>query len=116
MLDGSVPERVRDALIEIVANAPDGYRHYSWGGWKTEVGRLVPDYTPADLVAVFKLLNGDMVELTKPGTMPRHYSGDQADDDAFFYRGDLNAALTPKGQTYWGRIRVEKKKAAIGFA
>ena len=77
MTDGTVPERVRDALIKIVATAPDRPCQYSWGGWIIAVRRLVPDFKPDDLLAVFKLMNGDMLKLTKPGNPTRHYSGDK---------------------------------------
>jgi hypothetical protein len=110
MTDGTVPERVQDALIKIVATSPNRPCQYRWGGWLNAVARLVPDCRQADVLAVFKLLNGDVLKLTKPGA----YSGDQT-DDAFFDRGDLNAELTAKGEIYWSSIR-DKKKAAIGFA
>ena len=115
MINGSLPDRLEYAILEIVAGSPDGDRQYSWGGWKIEVGRLVPDYTPSTLLAAFKLLwKGGVLRLTKPDTT-RHYSGDQADDEVFFFNGNLNAALTANGRTYWGRIRIEKKNAAISF-
>ena len=99
----------------LCGGSPDGYRQYSWGGWKSEVGRLVPDYTPLALLAAFKLLRkGGALRLAKPDTMC-HYSGDQADDEVFFFNGHLNAALTANGRTYWGSIRIEKKRAAISF-
>ena len=116
MINGSLPHRLEYAILEIVAGSPDGYRQYSWGSWKSQVGLLVTDYTPPALLAAFKLLwKGGALRLTKPDTTQRHYSGDQADDEAFFFNGNLNATLTAEGQTYWGRIRVEKKKAAIGL-
>src|SRR5258705_10690977 len=115
MINGSLPDRLEYAILEIVAGSPDGYRQYSWGGWKSEVGRLVQGYTLRTLLAAFKLVwKGGALRLTKPDTT-RRYSGDQADDEVFFFNGNLNVALTANGRTYWGRIRIEKKKSAMGF-
>ena len=117
MINGSLPDRLEYAILEIVAGSPNGYRQYSWGGWKSEAGRLVPDYTPPALLAAFKLLwKGGALRLTKPDTTQRHYSGDQADDEVFFFNGNLNAALTANGRTYWGLLRIEKKKSSDRFA
>ena len=77
---------------------------------------MVPDYTPSALLAAFKLLwKGGALRLTKPDAT-RHYSGDQADDEVFFFNGNLNAALTANGRTYWGLLRIEKKKSSDRFA
>ena len=55
------------------------------------------------------------LDLTNSDDHPHYYSGDQADDIAFFFVGQLNAVLTPRGLSYWGLLRIETNIAAVGL-
>jgi hypothetical protein len=121
MIKGPLPDRLEYAILKIVAASPYDYHQNHWGGWESEVGQQVLDCTRTELLAPFKRLwNGGSgaLRLTKPDTTHRHaldYSGDEADEEAFFFTGQFNAVLTAPGRSYWGGLRLEKKKAAIGF-
>ncbi len=124
MVKGPLSDRLEYAILEIVfGNSQADHQNY-WGGWETEVRALMSDYSNQfDLLAAFKRLwNGGngVLRLTKPdnATMRRHafdFSGDDADDNAFFFTGPFNAVATPAGRSHWDGIKVEKKAATIGF-
>jgi len=122
MIYGPLPDRLEYAILKIVAGSLDDHHQNDWDGWESEIGTLVPDGTRSELLAAFqRLWNGGngALDLTKPDTVQSHglnYSGDPADDEAFFFSGRFHAVLTPAGRSYWSRLRVEKKKAAIGFS
>lgn len=85
-------DKLEYAVLEIIM-ATSGTRHDSWGGWMTTVGERVPELQqPADLKAAFRLLRkAGILRLTKPDQIRRDahgYSGDEADDDAFFSLAD----------------------------
>ena len=118
MINGSLPDRLEYTILAIVAGSPYGCRQDHWDGWEYEVRRRVPDCTRRELLSAFKRLwNGGngALDLTNSDDHPHYYSGDQADDKSFFFTGQLNAVLTPTGRSYWGLLRIEKKKAAIGL-
>ena len=124
MVKGPMADKLEYAILEIVfRNSQADHQNY-WGGWETEVRAVVSDYSNQfDLLAAFKRLwNGGngVLRLTKPGnaTMRRHaydYSGNDIDDNVFFFTGPFNASATPSGRSYWDGIRVEKKPPTIGF-
>jgi hypothetical protein len=120
MVKGPLSDRLEYAILEIVFRQTKADHQNYWGGWETEVRALVPDYSDTqDLLAAFKRLwTGGVLRLTKPDNAGRHahdYSGNNADDDIFFFTGGFNAVLTPAGRSYWDGIRVQKKSASIGF-
>ena len=122
MVKGPMADKLEYAILEIVfRNSQADHQNY-WGGWETEVRALVSDYSNQfDLLAAFKWLwNSGVLRLTKPDppTMRRHafdYSGDDVDDNAFFFTGPFNAIATPAGRRHWDGIKVEKKAASMGF-
>lgn len=120
MVNGPLADKLEYAILEVVFRNSEANHQDSFGGWETQVQALVPDYSnQADLRDAFKRLwDGGDLRLTKPDTMRRHafdYSGHETDDSGFFFTGPFNAKATATGRKYWDGIKIEKKKASIGF-
>src|SRR3989442_3640 len=99
MADAPLSERLEYAILEIGWLNPSRATHQDhWGGWSNSVQRRVPEFSDADLLAAFRrLAKRGVLRLTKPDSQRRHahdYSGNEADDDRFFFVGPYNATIT----------------------
>jgi len=120
MISGPLAERLEHAVLEIVM-ATNGTYQAPWGLWLTTVTGRVPELEQAaDLVAAFKRLRESrLVKLTKPDTTQRdasEYSGNDADDNAFFFAGEFNVSITPRGRQRWDQIKTIGVKQAVAIA
>lgn len=77
------------------------------------------DFTQGDLKSAFRrLAKRDVVQLTKPDDRRRdafEYSGNDRDDEEFFFRGPFNVTITDEGRSRWDSIRAAKPASQIGF-
>jgi hypothetical protein len=119
MVKGPLADRLQYAILQIVTTYSDDSHQESWGAWRNDVTRRVPDLAKdADLKAAFKRLwKADYMRLSKAHDGQYHgldYSGNEQDDDDFFFIGSFNATITDDGRSYWDGIRVEQS-SPIGF-
>lgn len=118
MAEGPLSERLEFAILEIICRNPSEATHQDhWGGWSIAVRRRVPEFADADLLAAFRRLSKrDVLRLTKPDSQRRHahdYSGNEADDDGFFFVGPYNATITDEGRSVWDRTEEPKTTVFI---
>lgn len=104
-------DRLEYAILAFVMAFSDQSHQDSWGGWESQIHRTVIDsFQAADLKAAFKRLwAGGILRLSKPDSVRRNafdYSGDESDDDTFFYSGPFNATITDKGRSYWDYFKI----------
>ena len=113
MVETPLSQRLEYAILRIVCRNPSDARHQDyWGEWGTSVKAIVPEFGNADLLAAFKRLwKRGVLRLTKADSQRYHaqqYSGNEADDDAFFFTGDFNASITDEGRSYWDSTEAPK--------
>jgi hypothetical protein len=113
MADRPLSERLEYAILQIVCRDRSDAKHQnSWGGWASSVRTTVPELSNADLLSAFKRLwKEGVIRLTKPNFQRYHayeYSGQESDDNEFFYRGSFNAAITDEGRSHWDRSEEPK--------
>lgn len=122
MVKGPLADRLEYAILETVVRVFGGRHQESWGGWQSQIsahGIDISEFTYDDLLSAFKRLrNRGVLRLTKPDSQRYHaheYSGNEADDDKFFFKDPFNAVVTDEGRSYWDSIREEPKRP-IGFS
>ena len=121
MVKGPLSDRLEYAILQIVMGYSDCRRQESWGQWMNDICKLVPDLAkPADLEAAFRRLwKRDYLRLSKVADGRLHgleYTGNEQDDEIFFYTGSFNATITDEGRSHWDGIRVDKSGGGtIGF-
>lgn len=121
MVKGPLADRLEYAILEIVFWNPSEATHQDhWSDWQTAVRKVVPEFRDAaDLKSAFKRLwNWGLLRLTKPDKLRCHayeYSGNEGDDEWFFFPGPFNASITDEGRSYWDGIRVDRPAGTIGF-
>jgi hypothetical protein len=117
---GPLPDRVQFAILDIIFRNPANAQHRDrLDGWRTRVRYLVPgDFIiDADLLDAFKVLwKAGLLDLTKPDNAAKvrqaqYYSGDDADDQAFFYSGPFDTVATQEGRSHWVRIQADQAPA-----
>jgi len=119
MMKGPLSLRLEYAVLETLSNyGEDGYVQRSWHSWMEEVSaRGIPpgEFQRHDLLAAFKRLRRkNALQLIKPdGQYQRafEYSGDELDDDKFFFAGRFGTTLTDQGRLYWNLIRDAGEEA-----
>ena len=120
MAEDRLFDRLAYAVLEIVMWDPAEAVHQDhWGAWASAVRNRVPTSSTQDLLSTFKLLaKHKILRLTKPNQQRLHaeeYSGDEADDERFFFKGPFNASITDEGRAHWDAIRAPASKRTIGF-
>jgi len=107
-------DRLDYSILDIVMRSSNRSRQDHWGGWEHEVRQKLTDrFQPADLKSAFKRLwNDGILRLSRPDSVRRHafdYSGNEADDPAFFDTDRFNATITDKGIQYRDRLRANQR-------
>lgn len=109
----TLPDRIDYAILAILFQTPDEEYQASWHEWEVRIKEIVPDYTdPSDLLAGLKRMwNGSMLQMVDPDQ--RAFSGDDADDETFFFTGPFKAVATIAGGACWdGWLYRQQFKAA----
>jgi hypothetical protein len=111
-------ERLEYAILQIVCRHPSDARHQDdWGEWATSVKASVQEFVNSDLLAAFKRLwKRNVLRLSKPDLQRYHaneYSGSEADDNLFFFRGPFNATITDEGRSHWDKAEPVKTSVFI---
>jgi len=98
-------EDLDHAILRIVFHRPSEPTYQgSSGDWLRLVQRDVPEADFIDLKLAFtRLRNNRKVHLINDDGIP--YSGNEADDERFFYTGRFTASATDEGRSYWNRLR-----------
>jgi hypothetical protein len=120
IVKGPLADRLEYAILKIIMDHNNETHQEYWGPWMNSVSNLVPELAhESDLKAAFKRLREDgRLGLSKAAEGRRHgfeYSGNESDDEAFFFTGSFNATITDDGRKYWDGIKVKPRSAAIGF-
>ncbi len=120
MVKGPLSDRLEYAVLEIVMADPSEATHQDdWGDWGVSVRSRVPEFTTGDLKSAFKRLwRKGVLRLSKPDLLRRNaeeYSGDETDDDRFFFVGPFNASITDEGRSHWDALRVAASGRSIGY-
>ena len=106
-------DRLEYAILGIVMRFSNGTHQDSWGRWEQEVRRAVPDNPRStelrtDLKSAFRRLWSEgFLRLSKPDLIRRDasvYSGDEMDDESFFFVGSFNATITDEGRSHWDHL------------
>jgi len=110
MVEAPLSESLEYAILAIVCRNPSDARHQDhWGGWRGAVQRSVPDFADAALLAAFKRLwKRGVLRLSKSDPKRYHaheFSGNEFDDDSFFFTGPFNATITDEGRSHWNPPR-----------
>jgi hypothetical protein len=118
MVETPLSESLEYAVLAIVCGNPSDARHQDhWGGWRAAIQRSVPDFADAALLAAFKRLwKRGVLRLSKPDSQRYHsqeYSGNELDDDSFFFTGRFNATITDEGRSHWDRSEAPKTSVFI---
>jgi hypothetical protein len=116
MVEAPLSERLEYAILEIVCRDRSESTHQDdWGGWCTAVRQRAPEFVSADLLAAFRRLwRRGALRLTKPDSECRHaydYSGNETDNEDFFFVGTFNATITDEGRSVWNN--AEEPKTAV---
>jgi hypothetical protein len=81
------------------------------------VRKRVPEFVDTELLAGFKRLRKrGVLRLTKPDSRRYHayeYSGNDADDDVFFFHRNFNASITDEDRSEWDRMEPPKNIVLI---
>ncbi len=116
MSDAALSDRLEYAILEIVFWNPSKANHQDyWGDWCQSIRKFVPDFTDADLLDAFKRLwKQNVVRLTKVGSHHAdEYSGNESDDNWFFFRDPFRASITPEGRKHWNNLLPPKTSVFI---
>jgi hypothetical protein len=111
MLEGPLADRLEYAILQIVVGSRDGSHHSSWGEWRNDVLRLLPDFSndASFRVAFKRLWKRNYIRLSKADDGRYHgveYSGNEQDDNLFFFIASFDATITDEGRSYWDGMRV----------
>ncbi len=118
MVEAPLSEALEYSILSIVCRNPSDARHQdSWGAWREAVQRTVRGFADAALLAAFRRLwKRGVLRLTKPDSQRYHaydYSGNDSDDDSFFFMGPFNASITDEGRSHWDRSEAPKTTVFI---
>ncbi|MGO9009866.1 MAG: toll/interleukin-1 receptor domain-containing protein [Bryobacteraceae bacterium] len=117
-MTGPLADRLEHAILEFVMGFSDQSHQESWGGWQNQVERTVSDpFQAADIKSAFKRLSAEgVLRLSKPDLHRLHafdYSGNESDDEEFFYIGPFNATITDQGRRYWDRLKLRRRNGVF---
>lgn len=117
MVDAPLPDRIDYAILAIVFRTPDEKYQGDWAEWEMEIRARVQDYLgPSELLAAFKRMwHGGMIHLTRPTEHRREidFSGEDTDEECFFFAGPFTAIGTPAGGSCWDGIRIRWRSKSL---
>jgi hypothetical protein len=125
MVKGPLADRLNYAILDTIDSIERNFSRTghqdSWPGWESSAKKRVPEFRYLELLSAFKRLrNAGIIRLSKPDNATKifdahEYSGNDADDDSFFFTGPFNAFITDEGRSYWDGLKDKKSGGPIGF-